>query len=300
MAEKFRVKTSDGEVFRGWYWEAEEAHANLNIITGMDEYAFRYDAFARWMNTNGVNVWVLDALGQGLNAASPEEQEIWPKDAFRKHVEAIHRMNVHSRKNGLPTVQMGHSMGSFMTQALIERYPCGTDKVILCGSNGGQAGLMRIASGLSKILVSDKNRDLPCDTLQNLGLGAYAKAIPDRRTDLDWLSYNEDNVRQYLADPWCGHPNTGGFWKEFLAGMAKIWTHRSLKNLSPDEKILLIAGEEDPVGQMGKGVRWLQDTYQKYGVTDVRMNLYEHMRHEILNETGKEKVWQDVLDFILE
>ena len=42
------------------------------------------------------------------------------------------------------------------------------------------------------------------------------------------------------------------------------------------------------------------DTYQKYGVTDVRMNLYEHMRHEILNETGKEKVWQDVLDFILE
>ena len=82
--------------------------------------------------------------------------------------------------------------------------------------------------------------------------------------------------------------------------MAKIWTHRSLKNLSPDEKILLIAGEEDPVGQMGKGVRWLQDTYQKYGVTDVRMNLYEHMRHEILNETGKEKVWQDVLDFILE
>ena len=46
MAEKFRVKTSDGEVFRGWYWEAEEARANLNIITGMDEYAFRYDAFA--------------------------------------------------------------------------------------------------------------------------------------------------------------------------------------------------------------------------------------------------------------
>ena len=31
---------------------------------------------------------------------------------------------------------------------------------------------------------------------------------------------------------------------------------------------------------------------------DVILRLYEGMRHEILNETGKEAVWKDVLAFV--
>ena len=299
MAEQFEVITPGGKVFKGWYWKAENATYNLNVITGMDEYALRYDRFAQWMTQRGVHVWVLDAAGQGLNAESVEKQEIWEEDSFNDTVKAIHAMNLMSKKNGLPVVQMGHSMGSFMTQSLIQHYPAATDKVILMGSNGGQPSLMKTAYGLSKVIVNKKNWDKPRNTLTVLGLGAYTKAVKDRKTPVDWLSYNEENVRKYIDDPWCGHPNTGGFWRVFLRSMAGLWTEESMKRISSEEKILLISGEDDPVGQNGKGIRWLKDAYEKRGAA-VKMILYPHMRHEILNEDDHERVCRDLLSFITE
>ncbi|MBQ3392547.1 MAG: alpha/beta hydrolase [Lachnospiraceae bacterium] len=298
MAVVFEVKASADEMLKGYHWEAQEAKANLCVITGMNEYAYRYHDFAEWMNAHSINVWVLDAFGQGLNVSSPEEQEKWPEDAFKKTLKAIHRMNLLAASNGLPTVQMGHSMGSFMTQALIEMYPKGTDKVILCGSNGGQNTLMQIAYGLSRVLVNKENRDKPSGFLQQLGLGGYASAVPDRRTDYDWLSYDEDNVKRYIDDPYCGHPNTGGFWREFLRGMAQIWKKKNLRRISKEETILIIAGEDDPVGQMGEGPKWLAKTYRELGVKDVELKIYSGMRHEILNEKDKERVYEDILAFI--
>ncbi|MDO5133292.1 MAG: alpha/beta hydrolase [Eubacteriales bacterium] len=297
--EQFCVKASPSEELRGWYWPAEAPRANLTVITGMDEYAARYDAFARWMNEREINVWVLDAFGQGLNAESAERQELWPKDAFRKTLRAIHGMNRLARQNGLQTVQMGHSMGSFLTQALIEKYPHYTDKVILCGSNGGQDALMKTGYALSRLLVNDRNRDEPSSVLQSMGLGSYARSVKGRKTDFDWLSVNEENVQDYIRDPYCGQINSGGFWREFLRGMAQIWDRRSLRHISEQERILIISGADDPVGRMGKGPQWLYDKYRELGVQDVSLRLYEGMRHEILHETDREKVFTDILAFIL-
>ena len=75
MAKKFQVRIKNGDVLKGWSWPAENAAANLTIMTGMNEYALRYDRVAKWFNEHGVNVWCLDAYGQGRNAASEELQE---------------------------------------------------------------------------------------------------------------------------------------------------------------------------------------------------------------------------------
>ncbi len=299
MASEFSVTIPSGETLRGWFHPAAEAKANLCIITGMDEYAKRYEPFALWMNERGVNVWTLDAFGQGLNAESVEKQEIWPEGGFAKNVDAVHEMIVLAKKNGLPTAQMGHSMGSFMTQSRLQRYPEDCGATVIMGSNGGHAGLMKIAFTLSKVLVSRKNWNDPQPTLTNLGLGAYSKAIAGAKTPVDWLSYNEDNVKAYIDDPWCGAANTGGFWKEFLRGMSTLWDRASMARVSKNERILLVSGTKDPVGQNGKGVRWLYNAYQALGVKDVVLHLYPKMRHEILHEDGYEKVCTDILEFIL-
>ena len=298
MALEFEVSISSGEVLKGWHFPADQAKRNLCIITGMDEYAMRYAPFAEWMNAHGVHVWVLDAFGQGRNAASIEELERWPKDAFQKQVEAIHEMIVLARKNGLPTAQMGHSMGSFLTQARLQRYPLDADATILMGSNGGQAALMKAGHVLAKAAVNRKNWDVPNETLTTIAFASYAKSVPNAKSPADWLSYNEENVRTYLEDPWCGAVNTGGFWVEFLKGLSTLWDKKNMARVSPDERILLVAGTEDPVGQMSKGVRWLYNAYRRLGVTDVVLKLYPLMRHEILKEDGKEKVCEDILAFI--
>lgn len=299
MAELFEVTLADGTVMKGNSFLVENGKANLVFITGMQEYSKRYAGMAQWMNEKGVNVWVLDHLGQGENAASVEDQQKWPVDAFRKIVEGLHLTIELAKKNGLPTTQAGHSMGSFMTQARLERYPLDSDKTLIIGSNGGQAGLMKMGYTIACILVNKKNWDKPNNFITNLSMGGYVKSVKDHKTDLDWLSYDEENVKAYMADPYCGHPNTSGFWKEFLKGMRLIWTKEEMAKVSKDEKILISSGEEDPVGQCGKGVKWLEAEYKKLGVKDVQLKLYPHMRHEIHNEADHERVYQDWLDFIL-
>ena len=300
MAEIFEVTISSNETLKGYFWKAKDAKANLTMITGMQEYAFRYDEMARYMNEKGINVYILDAFGQGLNAPSEEDLQKWPIDAFNKTVEAIDLMNKKARGNGLKTIQAGHSMGSFMTQARLEIYPHSADKTILIGSNGGQAALMSIAYLLAKMTVHKKNWDKPNKFLTNLGVGSYGKKIKNARTPLDWLSYNTDNVDKYINDPYLGHMPTGGFWREFLKGMKEIWKDKNMKKVSKDETIYITSGEEDPVGQNGKGVRWLEKKYRTLGILDVTLKLYPHMRHEIHNEDERLMVYDDLIKVILE
>ena len=108
------------------------------------------------------------------------------------------------------------------------------------------------------------------------------------------------NVDAYVADPYLGHMNTGGFWREFLKGMAQIWKKKNMKKVSKDEIIFITSGEEDPVGQNGKGVKWLEKAYKDLGVNNVTLKLYPHMRHEIHNEDDYLQVYEDWAHFILD
>ncbi|EJW93301.1 hypothetical protein EVA_18592 [gut metagenome] len=45
--------------------------------------------------------------------------------------------------------------------------------------------------------------------------------------------------------------------------------------------MLFIAGEEDPVGDMGNGVRDAAYLYMKAGLTHVDVRIYPDMRHEV-------------------
>ena len=299
MAEIFETTLHDGKVLKGRKWEAKEAKANLVFITGMDEHSARYEGFAKFLNENGVNLQVIDHFGQGLNCPDIKDIQKWPKDAFALTLEGIEKTREEAAKNGLPTIVGGHSMGSFMIQGYLQAYPRADQKAIIMGSNGGQKGLMSIAYCLASMMIHKGNWDKPNPTMQNLGLGGYAKAIKDRKSDLDWLSYNEENVKVYAADPYCGAMNTGGFWKEFLKGMKEIWKGKNLRKVNTTSHILLVSGEDDPVGQMGKGVRWLENTYRvKMGISDTKAIIYPHMRHEILNEDEKLRVMEDILAFI--
>ena len=299
MAEIFETTLHDGKVMKGRKWFVDGAKANLVFITGMDEHSARYEGFARFLNENGVNLQVIDHFGQGLNAPTIEDLQKWPVDAFKLTLEGMEKTREETAKNGLPTIIGGHSMGSFFTQAYLQTYPRAAQKAIIMGSNGGQGALMSIAYCLACMMIHKGNWDKPNPTMQSLGLGGYAKAIKDRKTDLDWLSYNEENVKTYAADPYCGAMNTGGFWKEFLKGMKQIWKGKNLKKVHTTSQILIVSGEDDPVGQMGKGVKWLENAYRvKYGIADTKLILYPHMRHEILNEDEKQKVMDDILAFI--
>ena len=62
--------------------------------------------------------------------------------------------------------------------------------------------------------------------------------------------------------------------------------------------MFFVAGSQDPVGNYGEGVKKAFSLYQKAGIRDLSMKLYDRDRHEILNEKNREEVYQDVWDWI--
>ena len=62
--------------------------------------------------------------------------------------------------------------------------------------------------------------------------------------------------------------------------------------------VFLISGEDDPVGDYGKGVRKVEAILRKAGIRDLSCRLYPGGRHEILNETNRREVYGDVWDWL--
>ena len=64
--------------------------------------------------------------------------------------------------------------------------------------------------------------------------------------------------------------------------------------------MLFVSGAEDPVGDYGKGVVKAKEALEAAGVKDITLKLYPGLRHEILNESEKEKVKEDIYTWISE
>lgn len=293
-----KVKNPFGDTLYGYSWTCSKPKANILIFTGMQEAAIRYDDFANFLNANHYDVYCLDHYGQGLNINKGENYGIWPTSGFSKTVKSFGQLALELSATGLDNYVFGHSMGSFMVQEYIQRYNRYVGKAIICGSDFASPALMSFAYGISKIITPKRKYDFASKFLANIVTGAFAKAVPNRRTDFDWLSYNQENVDKYIADPLCGFTATGGFYREFLKGMRRICKKRFMKRVHKTIHLLVIAGEEDPVGHMGKGPTKLANRYKELGVRDVNLKLYPKMRHEILNETDHMKVYKDVLEFL--
>lgn len=293
------IKTVNNDVLSGFAWETKEPKGCLFIVTGMEEYADRYDSFAKFFCENGYNVYSIDYYGQGENVKNESELGIVPRSAFSKFVRVLDDLVKKFAIKGLPVIVFGHSMGSFIVQDYIQRYANHATKAIICGSDGDESKLAyKFGYQLARLICKVRGETRKAKFLKSLAIGSYAKAIKHRETECDWLSYDKGNVERYIADPKCGSGSSNGFYRELLKGNHRLYKNKFLAKINKDLHILVTAGEEDPVGKCGKGPRRLEKMYKNLGVKDVSLKLYPNMRHEIHNEIGKEQVLKDFLEFI--
>lgn len=296
----FEVKINEQYSLKGRSFEVESPRAFVVGITGMQEYAGRYAPFAAALNEQGYSVFMFDHFGQGENAESVERQQIWPKYAWDMTIKALHRKVTECSFGGIPVYLFAHSMGSFVLQAYLEHYPETADKFVIMGTNGPARGTYALANLLAMLTTNPHNRDKKSKFIHKMAMGGYLKKVVNPKTPVDWLSYDEDNVKAYLADPYCGHPNTCGMYREFMRGLNELYSKSRLRRISERESILIVAGVDDPVGNYGKGPKALGAMYRRLGVRDVRVKLYPDMRHEILHESGNEHVVEDIINYLNE
>lgn len=293
------IKTVNEDILRGFAWEVEKPEGVVVIATGMEEASYRYDDFAKFLNKNSYNVYCVDHYGQGESVNSVDELGIVPRSFFSKCVRVLDDVCKKYAIKGKPLIIFGHSMGSFMVQDFIQRYNKRPTKAVIMGTNGPNAKILfSMGYPLARLVAKIRGENRPAKFLAGMAVGAYSKAVKNRKTPLDWLSYNEENVQKYIADPKCGHGSSNGFYRELLKGNHRLYRKKFLAKINKDLPILVTAGVDDPVGAFGKGPTALVNLYHKLGIKNAELKLYDHMRHEILNEDDKLEVYNDILEFI--
>ena len=298
---QFESNTYDEKVtlFGDVFEPTEEVKGIVEIVHGMAEHRKRYEGFAGFLAANGYITVIYDQRGHGETCGSVKAQGYMSDvDNFDAMVQDANLVNQEIKKMypDKKFVLMGHSMGSFITQRYLELYPDSIDAAILSGTNFTKSLLYKLGAVIAKGEVKKHGRKYISKKLINLSFGSYNKAFKPNRTDYDWLSVNEANVDKYIADPYCGADFTASYFMDLIINFNTI--AKDFNKIPKSMPVYLFSGAKDPVGNMGKGVKKLFNTYKKLGLEKAEMKLYENGRHEMLNETNKEEVYQDVLNWL--
>ncbi len=298
---EFTFLSTDGKTqLHGMRWEPDggSVRAVLQICHGVAEHIARYDAFARYLNGLGIAVVGHDHLGHGLSLPEGGTPVYFGAgNTWNTVVDDIYVLHQRIRLwyPDVPLCIMGHSMGSFLTRTYLIRYP-GTVKAAVIMGTGWQpkaviAGGMAVAKAVGAVVGENGTSDL----VTNLAFGAYNKLFAPNRTSCDWLSADEGNVDAYMADPLCGADATVGLFRQMLSGIRFNQKLSNLRQMDPRIPVLFVAGEKDPVGDCGNGVRRTYQEFRRAGVQDCTLKLYPGLRHEILNEKAQQQqVFEDI------
>ena len=302
ICREFYFPSSDGSSrihAAEWTPESGEIIGVLQIAHGVAEYGMRYAPFAEFMTEHGFAVVANDHLGHGLSAEKDADTLYFgPRDGWKHVVDDMYALRCRTKEKypDVPYFLMGHSMGSILTRTYLIRYPGTVDAAIIMGTGWQPEMTIRGGLLLAGILSGLKGPDAVSKMVTNMAFGAYNKAFGDKpRTPNDWLSADTDNVDRYMADPLCGAAATVGLFRQMLRGLRFNQTPGNIDRMDKNAPILLIAGQDDPVGNMGAGVRRTHDAFKRAGIKDVTLKLYPGLRHEILNEAAmRDTVYGDI------
>ena len=269
-----------------------QARGVIQINHGLAEHAARYARFASFLAARGFEVYAHDHRGHGATRAPDAIPGAFAgKDGADKviaDVAAVHAL-IGARHPGLPVVTFGHSMGGLIALNFAEAHPGASAALAVWNSNfnAGLAG--RAGQAFLAIEAFFKGSDTPSAILPKLTFQAWAKAMPDRRTDFDWLSHDETEVDLYVADPLCGWDATVSMWRDVFALVYAGARAENLARLPKALPIHLLGGAEDPATDKGKAVAWLAGRMRAASLTNVTCEVLPETRHETLNEAGRDQ-----------
>lgn len=301
--EEFYYDSRDGiHKIRAMKWIPEgEIKCVLQFIHGMAEHIDRYDEFATYLAERGILVVGNDHLGHGKSVKSKEEYGYFCKDdAYTVVIRDVHRLKKLTQEDnpGKKYFIFGHSMGSLILRNYLFRYGKGIDGAIVCGTASQPKSVTVPGILLLKVMALFMGWEARSQFASKLVLGKPNKKIESQKTESDWLSTDTKKVKEYLDDDACGFLFTLNGFHTLVSFVLGLENKKEYKKIPKELPILFISGSEDPVGNYSEGVKRAYRQITDAGMTNVKIKLYDGMRHEIHNEVGRDNVYKDVFAYV--
>ena len=185
-------------------------------------------------------------------------------------------------------------MGSMAVRSFTKRYDDKIDGLIVCGSpsknNGAAIGRM-----LAKLFSLFKGPQYRPKFIQKIGFDSFNGKFKHEGQNA-WICSDSEVVRAYNANSLCNYQFTANGFDNLFGLMQDCYSGKGWITSNKTLPILFVSGKDDPCRTSDKDFGKAVQAVKNAGYTNVASVSYEGMRHEILNETGKEKVWQDIKD----
>lgn len=278
-----------------------QVKAVVQIVHGMAEYAERYEAFAEVLTGQGFLVTGEDHLGHGKSVAEGGIYGYFcEQDPATVLVRDVHRLKKMTQVlyPHVPYFIIGHSMGSYILRNYLCRYGSGIDGAVIMGTGMQTVGMLKygkFVAGVQKLFVGSRHVS---KLINNGSFGSYNKRIADVQTEMDWLTKDEECVKRYIEDPLCGFTFTVNGFATIFELVSRLHKRENLEKIPKELPVYMLSGEEDPVGEYGVGVQRAYESLQAVGLTNLMLKMYPGDRHELVNETDKEAVMQEICKWI--
>lgn len=261
------------------------------VCHGLAEHSARYRRFAALLAARGYHVYAHDHRGHGGTVAPGAELGRFArKEGARLVVDDVVAVRDFAARQhpDLPVILFGHSMGGMIATATAEAHPVLFDGLAVWNAHlnpglAGRAGMLLIKS--ERFF---KGSDVPSRFGPKFTFEAWAKSVGGARTSFDWLSRDEREVEAYVNDPLCGFAASVSMWLDVLILASDSGRKEALSRLPKALPVNIVGGGHDPATDRGRAMTWLAKRLKSLGMTRVELTIYDEMRHETLNEIGRE------------
>lgn len=298
--KEIRIPSSDGKhLLRTKIYTPSTAPVGIfGVVHGMTEHIDRYDRFMSDMCECGYIVFGSDNLGHGKSVSDDSELGfIASENGWEYLCRDVAVVSEYIKKDypSLPYYLLGHSMGSFIVRMATEKYVA-PDKLIIMGT-GGPNPLAGIGIVLAKCIKAMYGERHISAFIDKMAFGSYNGRFKEDG-DKGWLTRDASVRQKYASDKYCTFKFTISAMLDLLTLCKRSNDYDWYKNVSAKNiPMLLTSGEDDPVGDYGKGVVKVYELLGKQNA-NVTLKLYKDYRHEILNDSSYDAVVADIKDFL--
>jgi alpha-beta hydrolase superfamily lysophospholipase len=264
------------------HWPASRpVRAVVQISHGMGEHSARYARLAAALNAAGFDVYAHDHRGHGRSVRDSSELGHFGPDGWNALVADLVTVGeaIDARSNGAARVLLGHSLGSFALQQYLLDHSADIVAAVMTGTSAVDA------------IFGSLDADTSLDRMP--GNEAF-----EGRTDFDWLSRDAEEVDRYIADPACGFNADADALADMAAASKRPVEGDALRSIRADLPILVMSGSDDPLSGAMALVELVAQRYRDAGVRDVTVLGYQGARHEVFNETNRDEVTADLIDWL--
>lgn len=274
--------------------------ALLQISHGMCEYKERYLPFMEYLALRGIVCVIHDHRGHGKSVKRREDLGFMYGAGAAGLTGDLHQITLWAKERypNLPFVLFGHSMGSLAVRTYTKNWDQELDALIVCGSPSNQAA-RPLGAAICRAEGAVRGTAHRSKLLETLSFGSFASRFPKEESSFSWCCSDPAEVEAYEQSPLCGFTFSDDAYRTLFDLVKETYSSRGWHCTRRELPILFISGGDDPCYVNVRKFKQSLDHMRQVGYCNVRGKLYPGMRHEILNETDKLRVYEDVWKWLV-